>query len=82
MTKINDLKPKHGVPVTINIDNRGLEIIDRIGNLYTSSSTYLAAMVLSHQNGKIKLPCVQCVKDTALEFEEIGLLLRELVEGK
>lgn len=47
-----------------------------------NASMELATLILlGRQKGdKVKFPCKQCVLDIALQFEDLGKMIRELVE--
>lgn len=82
-TNINCLKPKHGHEFKLDLsDAKVYETLQRITQLQRQGTLYLALVALTNVKNIYTVPCKQCLLDTALQFEEIGSLIRELAEGR
>lgn len=81
--KLDALKPKHGKELKFDMRiEKNLEIVKRIGTLNNGCNAYFTLLILASGKYDLVIPCKQCWNDTALEFEEIASLMRELVDGK
>lgn len=83
-TNIEALKPKHDKGFIIDLNEaKAKDAMKKLTFLQVSASMYLAAILATlNSNNKVSIPCKRCLLDVALEFEEIGSLIRELVDGK
>ncbi len=81
--KLKIFKPEHGKEMVWDLRNKAtVEKLYRITDLQNEATLYLYAVCGTLKDHKYHIPCKQCLKDTALQFEEIGSLLRELVDDK
>lgn len=79
--KLKMFEQKHGEEIKLNLkDGRVRERNNRLNELSASTFSYLLVLGLSVENGVWIIPCKQCLLNTAVEFEEIGSLLRELAD--
>lgn len=79
--KLKIFKPEHGKELHLDLkDKKTVEKLNRIANLQNAATLYLYLITLSHKEHKYHVPCIQCLKDTAMQFEEIGSLLRKLCD--
>lgn len=81
----DNLKPKHGETASFNIDNpRVKELLIRI--IDTNNDAVLHLGLMFAQSASItrhmQIPCLQCLKDTALQYREVSDLINELIELK
>ena len=77
----HNLLPKHGETFKLSVkvaNNRYAELL----KVQTNASLELAVLIMTGRQGddKIEFPCKQCVLDIALQFEDLGKMIRELVE--
>jgi len=77
------LMPKHGEQFTVD-ENDGSPIAVELFAKQREASIMLLKIIDSGtvKNGIVTLPCRQCVLDNALQFEDMGRLLRELADVK
>lgn len=81
----HNLLPKHGVTLIV-ADAEGTRRIKEIclkqrrGSLLLGD--LLAVLLINDRDKTIMLPCRQCALDIALEFHDLGELLKELAELK
>lgn len=81
--KLKIFKPEHGKEMLWDCRNdKVIEKLAKISELQNAATMYLYAITLTHKDHKYHIPCVQCLKDTAMQYEEIGSLLRELCDDK
>ncbi len=75
---------EHGEKLTIDADDPNTrECLSRLVRLHDDATRYLQVLIL--QLGfkrKSTLPCKQCLRDTALQFKDVGSLLEELIGDK
>ncbi len=83
-TNIGNLIPKHGQELIIDCDNaKTKDALKRLSQCQREASIYLLAVFVTiDKDNKMTVPCKQCFLDTALQFEEIGSLIRELCDDK
>lgn len=78
--KLSCLKPEHGVQFNINLEKANIQdALKRIVALQNEAGLYLFMLGMSRQGNTITIPCKQCFLDAALQYEEVGALMRELV---
>lgn len=80
MTKHN-LMPKHGEQFKL-LESDAYQKVKEIMRLQQDASLDLAAWISAGrwQDKSVHFPCKQCVLDIALQFEDLGKIIRELVE--
>lgn len=82
-TNISCFKPEHGHEFKLDLrDPKVLNALQKINGLQREATIHLALFALSNQNNVYTVPCKQCWLNTALQFEEVGSLIRELAEGR
>lgn len=82
-TNISCFKSEHGHEFKLDIrDPKVLNTLQNINGLQNEATLYLALVAATNQNHVYTVPCKQCWLDSALQFEEVGSLLRELAEGR
>jgi len=77
--KLKMFEQKHGEEIKLDLkDKKVHEGLSKFNKLFSSTNVYMTLLSLSVQNHVILIPCKTCLLNTALEFEEMGSLLREL----
>lgn len=83
MTKIDDLKPKHGEKLVLHCkDKETIDIVKRISANKIEGEAFFTLLCFVSEPGKDIVVCRQCFLDTAMQYEEIGSLMRELADLK
>lgn len=79
--KLKMFEQKHGQEIKLDLkDKQTHECLSKVNKLFNSTNVYLMLLSLTCENHIITVPCKQCLLNTAVEFEELGSLLRELAD--